>query len=119
MASAVLAGLGLGIGALGARTALRTAQRAGVKVEMPQMPNLSGFSLDKLRVDSLKGFESPMSRGEAKKILNISSMSPGKDAIREQHRKLLVANHPDKGGSTYIATKINEAKDILLGKKMD
>ncbi len=34
--------------------------------------------------------------------------------IQERHRKMLIANHPDMGGSTFLAGKINEAKDVLL-----
>ncbi|URE32920.1 DnaJ domain [Musa troglodytarum] len=38
------------------------------------------------------------------------------DKVKEAHKKVMVANHPDAGGSHYLASKINEAKDVLLGK---
>jgi DnaJ family protein C protein 19 len=60
-------------------------------------------------------FNKPMTRKEALLILDI----PEKDAnninkIRERHRELMKRNHPDQGGSTFLALKINEAKEILL-----
>lgn len=42
--------------------------------------------------------------------------SAGKDKVMEAWKKVLTANHPDQGGSDYIAAKVNEAKDILVGK---
>ena len=63
------------------------------------------------------GFEDTMTRREAALILGVRESSSAK-RIKEAHRKLLIINHPDTGGSTYMAGKINEAKELLLkGKK--
>ena len=59
------------------------------------------------------GFEEKMTRREAALILGVrESSSPRR--IKEAHRKLLILNHPDTGGSTFLAGKINEAKELLL-----
>jgi hypothetical protein len=59
------------------------------------------------------GFEEKMTRREAALILGVRETSTTK-RIKEAHRKLLVLNHPDTGGSTYLAGKINEAKELLM-----
>ena len=54
-----------------------------------------------------------MQRAEALKVLNLKE-GASKDDIRAAHRRLIVQNHPDRGGSDYLAAKINQAKDVLL-----
>ena len=59
-------------------------------------------------------FEQPMSRREAALILGIRETAEESE-IQAAHRKLMFLNHPDNGGSTFIATKVNEAKEKLSG----
>lgn len=59
------------------------------------------------------GFESKMNAKEALQILNLRESTLSKSRLKENHRKIMLLNHPDRGGSPYIATKINEAKDFL------
>ncbi|MFK7829241.1 MAG: molecular chaperone DnaJ [Congregibacter sp.] len=59
------------------------------------------------------GSNGSMSRQEALDVLALNE-DADRQAIIDAHRKLMQKLHPDRGGSDYLAAKINQAKDFLL-----
>jgi hypothetical protein len=54
-----------------------------------------------------------MNQTQALAILGLDSQAT-RDEIVAAHRRLIQKMHPDHGGSTYLAARINEAKSLLL-----
>lgn len=56
----------------------------------------------------------PMSRAEALDILGLEE-DADVAAIEEAYKQLIKKNHPDQGGTDWIAARLNEARAVLLG----
>ncbi|GMH10094.1 hypothetical protein Nepgr_011935 [Nepenthes gracilis] len=104
MAAPFVAGLAVAATALAGRYGIQAWQAFKAR---PPRPRIRRF------YDG--GFQQTMTRREAALILGVRE-SAVEEKIKEAHRKVMVANHPDAGGSHYLASKVNEAKDLMLGK---
>lgn len=62
--------------------------------------------------------ESEMDRQKALQILNLGEQ-PSREEIVQAHRKMMQKNHPDQGGSDYLAAMLNQAKDLLIQELND
>ena len=56
--------------------------------------------------------DAEMTADQARAALGVAAGASARE-IREAHRRMKIA-HPDRGGSSYLATQINRAEDVLL-----
>ncbi|ORY88869.1 hypothetical protein BCR35DRAFT_301224 [Leucosporidium creatinivorum] len=111
MASVLLGASALFGTAVAARMGLRAAAKNGAKLS-PMMAALAGQK--RVGDEWIKGgFQGRMDRKEAAQILGIKESHMTKTRVKDAHRRIMLANHPDRGGSPYIASKVNEAKDLI------
>jgi hypothetical protein len=97
------------------------------RITDPQSAQIIEAYLDRVHAtwrDDVARGESKMGSGPGgrmtpKEAIEILGLAPGasEDEIRSAHRDLMLKLHPDRGGSTYLAAKINEAKDVALATR--
>jgi hypothetical protein len=63
-----------------------------------------------------RGGGGSMSRREALEVLGLAEGASGADIVRA-HRTLMKKFHPDHGGSTTLAARVNQAKDVLMQRQ--
>lgn len=75
-------------------------------------PNLGAENSNE-RTETNEQSSDSITPDRARKILGVTETAT-REEIVEAHRRLMQKNHPDRGGSEYIASEINQAKQVLL-----
>ncbi len=97
-----------------AGTALLPFLRRGLELVMRLLPFAGRFFTGfRQRASSGAAQAGAMTQQQALNVLGLGS-NPSRQEIVEAHRRLMAKNHPDKGGSTFIAQQLNEARKTLL-----
>ncbi len=87
-----------------------------------KLPDLDAFDLnpfyDQARREQEQAAKTSgtMDRAEALAMLGLEEGATD-DQVNEAYKRLMGMLHPDRGGTTYLAQKLNAARDLLLGKK--
>ncbi|KAM7283167.1 mitochondrial import inner membrane translocase subunit TIM14 [Ixodes scapularis] len=113
--SLVTTGLALAAVSLAGRVVLRSSEAWSkiLQQSWKSLPTAESFLGSKYYKG---GFEAKMSKREAGLVLGVSSTA-SRSKLKNGHKKIMLLNHPDRGGSPYLAAKINEARDLLeVGK---
>ncbi|CAG8486700.1 11769_t:CDS:2 [Dentiscutata erythropus] len=107
MSTPIIIGAVVTAAALAGRWALKAAQSS------KPLASKTVFSNSASKKRPMGGFERKITRQEAIQILGLRESGVNRAKIKEAHRRIMLLNHPDRGGSPYLASKINEAKDFL------
>eukprot|EP01006_Ploeotia_vitrea_P057031 TRINITY_DN68147_c2_g2_i1.p1 TRINITY_DN68147_c2_g2~~TRINITY_DN68147_c2_g2_i1.p1 ORF type:complete len:132 (+),score=9.45 TRINITY_DN68147_c2_g2_i1:27-422(+) len=82
-------------------------------VKAPTGP-MSTYAMSELFATWPGSFNATMTTKEACLILGLEQDEISQANVEAAHKHLMIKNHPDLGGSQYIAAKLNEAKTLLI-----
>ncbi|MGD9799379.1 MAG: J domain-containing protein [Parvularculaceae bacterium] len=72
--------------------------------------------MDEMTPGAGVGARAPLGVDEAAAVLGVAA-DAGEDEIKAAHKKLIAQLHPDRGGTDYLAAKINDARRVMLEKR--